>query len=31
VVFAFVIIGGLFFWVIDFFLAWATRHLTGQG
>jgi preprotein translocase subunit SecE len=31
VVFAFVIIGGVFFWVIDFFLAWATRHLTGQG
>jgi preprotein translocase subunit SecE len=31
VVFAFVIIGGLFFWVVDFFLAWATRHLTGQG
>jgi preprotein translocase subunit SecE len=31
VVFAFVIIGGAFFWVIDFILAWATRHLTGQG
>jgi preprotein translocase subunit SecE len=31
VVFGFVVIGGIFFWVIDFFLAWATRHLTGQG
>jgi preprotein translocase subunit SecE len=31
VVFAFVIIGGAFFWVVDFILAWATRHLTGQG
>jgi preprotein translocase subunit SecE len=31
VVFAFVIVGGVFFWVIDFILAWATRHLTGQG
>jgi preprotein translocase subunit SecE len=31
VVFAFVIIGGGFFWVVDLILAWATRHLTGQG
>jgi preprotein translocase subunit SecE len=31
VVFAFVVIGGLFFWVVDLALAWATRHLTGQG
>jgi preprotein translocase subunit SecE len=31
VVFGFVIIAGLFFWVLDVFLAWATRLLTGQG
>jgi preprotein translocase subunit SecE len=31
VVFAFVIIGGVFFWFVDLVLAWATRHLTGQG
>jgi len=31
VVFAFVAIGGGFFWVVDLLLAWATRHLTGQG
>jgi preprotein translocase subunit SecE len=31
VVFAFVVIGGGFFWVVDLILAWATRHLTGQG
>jgi preprotein translocase subunit SecE len=31
VVFGFVVIGGLFFWVVDLALAWATRHLTGQG
>ncbi len=31
VVFIFVIVGGLFFWVVDLILAWATRHLTGQG
>ncbi len=31
VVLAFVVVGGAFFWIIDFFLAWATRHLTGQG
>ncbi len=31
VVFGFVVIAGLFFWVVDLVLAWATRHLTGQG
>jgi preprotein translocase subunit SecE len=31
VVFAFAIIAGVFFWLLDLFLAWATRHLTGQG
>ncbi|MFO7278655.1 MAG: preprotein translocase subunit SecE [Pseudomonadota bacterium] len=31
VVFAFVLIAGLFFWVLDLVLAWATRALTGQG
>ena len=31
VVFAFVLISGLFFWLLDFVLAWATRALTGQG
>jgi preprotein translocase subunit SecE len=31
VVFGFVIIAGVFFWVLDLFLAWATRLLTGQG
>jgi preprotein translocase subunit SecE len=31
VVFAFVIIAGLFFWGLDVFLSWATRLLTGQG
>jgi preprotein translocase subunit SecE len=31
VVFAFVIISGLFFWVLDLVLAWATRAFTGQG
>ena len=31
VVFVFVIIAGLFFWVLDLVLAWATRILTGQG
>ncbi len=30
-VFAFVIVAGLFFWVLDLFLSWATRLLTGQG
>jgi preprotein translocase subunit SecE len=31
VVFVFVIVGGGFFWVVDLILAWATKHLTGQG
>ena len=31
VVFGFVIVGGAFFWIVDLILAWATRHLTGQG
>ncbi len=31
VVFIFVIVGGAFFWLVDLILAWATRHLTGQG
>jgi preprotein translocase subunit SecE len=31
VVFGFVVIAGLFFWVLDLILAWATRALTGQG
>jgi len=31
VVFAFVVLAGLFFWVLDVFLSWATRLLTGQG
>jgi preprotein translocase subunit SecE len=31
VVFAFVIISGLFFWLLDLVLAWATRAFTGQG
>jgi preprotein translocase subunit SecE len=31
VVFGFVILGGGFFWLVDLILAWATRHLTGQG
>lgn len=30
-VFIFVAIAGVFFWVLDFALAWATRFLTGQG
>jgi preprotein translocase subunit SecE len=30
-VFAFAIVAGIFFWVLDLFLAWATRLLTGQG
>jgi preprotein translocase subunit SecE len=30
-VFMFVIIAGTFFWVLDVFLSWATRLLTGQG
>jgi len=31
IVFGFVVLAGVFFWVVDFVLAWATRHLTGQG
>jgi len=31
VVFIFVVTAGVFFWLLDVFLAWATRHLTGQG
>ena len=30
-VFGFAIISGLFFWLLDMLLAWATRLLTGQG
>ena len=31
VVFGFVVIAGVFFWVLDLVLAWATKFLTGQG
>jgi len=31
VVFAFVAAAGIFFWVLDLILAWATKQLTGQG
>jgi preprotein translocase subunit SecE len=31
VVFMFVALLGLFFWVVDFFLGWGTRHLLGGG
>jgi len=31
VVFGFAVIAGVFFWLLDLFLAWATRLLTGQG
>jgi len=31
VVFGFVVIAGVFFWVLDLILAWATRTLTGTG
>ncbi len=31
IVFVFVIVSGLFFWVLDLVLAWATRALSGQG
>jgi len=31
VVFGFVVISGVFFWVLDLFLAWATKLLSGQG
>jgi len=30
-VFIFVIVAGLFFWLVDLGLAWATRALSGQG
>lgn len=31
VVFGFVIVFGVFFWLLDLVLAWATKALTGQG
>ena len=31
VIIFFVIIMGIFFWLLDMFLAWAARMLTGQG
>jgi preprotein translocase subunit SecE len=31
VVFVFVIVAGLFFWLLDLALAWATKTFTGQG
>jgi preprotein translocase subunit SecE len=31
VVFGFVVIAGLFFWLLDLVLTWATDYLTGQG
>jgi preprotein translocase subunit SecE len=31
VVLGFVVIGGVFFWLVDLALAALTRHLTGQG
>ena len=30
-VFMFVAVAGVFFWLVDLVLAWATKHLTGQG
>jgi preprotein translocase subunit SecE len=30
-VFGFAVIAGIFFWLLDMLLAWATRLLTGQG
>jgi len=30
-VFVFVVAAGVFFWLLDVFLSWATRLLTGQG
>ena len=30
-VFGFAALAGIFFWVLDLFLAWATKLLTGQG
>ena len=31
VVFGFIVIAGMFFWVLDLLLAWITRMLTGPG
>jgi preprotein translocase subunit SecE len=31
VVIAFVVVAGIFFWLVDLGLAWATRALSGQG
>ena len=31
VVFIFVVVAGIFFWLLDLGLAWATKLLTGQG
>ncbi len=31
VVLVFVVVSGLFFWLLDMVLAWATKQLTGQG
>jgi preprotein translocase subunit SecE len=31
IVFLFVVVLGVFFWVIDWVLAWGTRHLLGTG
>ena len=31
VVFGFIVIAGMFFWLLDLLLAWITRMLTGQG
>jgi len=31
IVFFFVALGGVFFWIIDWLLAWGTRHLLGTG
>ena len=31
VVFAFTVLAGVFFWVVDLVLAWAMRHISGQG
>jgi preprotein translocase subunit SecE len=31
VVFGFVVVFGVFFWLLDLVLAWATKYFTGQG
>jgi len=31
IVFFFVALGGVFFWIVDWLLAWGTRHLLGTG